>query len=53
MVKYWEEQCDIIIKLTKERIKFCEKHGQGLGTIKYKGMLKEMERKKQVRKDTI
>ncbi len=49
MVKYWDEQIDKGIKLTKARIKHHEKHGEGNSTMEDKARLKKQERHKQLR----
>ncbi len=49
MVKYWDKQIEIGIKLTKFRIKHHEKHGNGDVAMKEKAILKKQERKKQLR----
>ncbi len=51
MVKYWDEQLDKAIALTKMRIKYCEKHGVGQNAIEEKARLKKQERKKELRKE--
>ncbi len=53
MVKYWEKQIEIGIKLTKFRIQHCEKHGLGDTAMREKAILKKQERHKQVRADKL
>jgi len=52
-VRYWDEQIEIGIKLTKMRIKHHEKHGNGNVAIQDKIILKKQERHKQVREDKL
>jgi len=51
MVKYWDEQIEKGIKLTKFRIKHYEKHGRGLLVIEEKAKLKKQERNRDLRKE--
>ncbi len=44
MVKYWEKQREIGIKLSKFRIKHLEKHGNGDTVMREKSILKKQER---------
>jgi len=46
MVKYWQIQRDIGIKLTKFRIKHHEQHGNGDVAMKEKQILQKQERHK-------
>ncbi len=49
MVRYWDIQIDKGIKLTKYRIKHCEKHGMGETAMREKAILVKQERHKKVR----
>ncbi len=49
MVKFWDKQIEIGIKLTKYRIKHLEKHGNGDTAMKEKSILKKQERHKELR----
>jgi len=50
MVRYWDEQIDRAIKITKYRIKHAEKHGMGAMAINEKQILQKQERQLQLRK---
>ncbi len=49
MVKFWDIALDKAIITTKARIKFCEKHGNGIEAIREKARLKLQERKKELK----
>ncbi len=49
MVKPWSIAIEKGIKLTKERIKHMEKHGNGDVATKEKAILKKQERHKELR----
>jgi len=51
LVRFWDEQIDKGIALTKMRIAHHQKHGNGDVVIKEKSRLQKQERHKQVRKD--
>ncbi len=53
MVKYWDEQIEKGIKLTKMRIKHHEKHGNGNNVIQDKKILQKQERHKELRKEKL
>ncbi len=53
MVRYWDKQIEIGIKLTKMRIKHLEKHGNGDTAMREKDILKKQERHKQVRAEKL
>jgi len=51
MVRWWDEQVDKGIILTKLRIKHMEKHGMGAEATKEKSRLQKQERHKITRKE--
>ncbi len=53
MVKFWDKQIDLGIKITKYRIAHLEKHGNGDTAMREKQILKKQERHKQVRADKL
>ncbi len=44
MVDFWEGQLKDAIKVTKMRIKLCEKHGRGVPAMQEKSILKKQEK---------
>ncbi len=51
MVNWWDAQIEKGIKLTKMRIKHCEKHGMGDVAMQEKSILKKQERAKILREE--
>ncbi len=47
----WDNEIKAAIRLTKIRIKFCEKHGIGASAIQEKSILKKQERKLELKKE--
>ncbi len=50
--RFWDEQIEIGITLTKMRIKHLEKHGDGDTVMKEKRILVQQERHKQLLKES-
>ncbi len=53
MVRWWDFQIERAIKITKMRIKHCEKHGMGDTCIREKNILKKQERHRDLRNDKL
>jgi len=52
MVRYWDIQIEKGIRLTKMRIKHCEKHGMGETAMREKSILQKQERHKKLRDES-
>ncbi len=51
MVRPWDVAIEKGIKITKYRIKHLEKHGNGIGAMEEKNILKKQERHQQLVRD--